>query len=125
GLAAADRARRTPARAGDPEGAADASGGTGPPGHGRQRRADAGEVDVTSKDASEQDFEGLGDAHFAHTTGNQTVVFQQENRRLRSLRERQWALLIVCLGTFMTAVDGSAVYVALPSIQSDLGFAPA
>jgi MFS family permease len=80
---------------------------------------------VTSQDAPEQDFEGLGDAHFAHTTSNQTVVFRQENRRLRSLRERQWALLIVCLGTFMTAVDGSAVYVALPSIQSDLGFASA
>ena len=42
--------------------------------------------------------------------------------RLRSLRERQLALVVLCAGTLMIILDSSVVNVALPSIQEDLGF---
>ncbi|PPK65020.1 EmrB/QacA subfamily drug resistance transporter [Actinokineospora auranticolor] len=42
---------------------------------------------------------------------------------LRGLRERQLALVVLCAGTLMIILDGSVVNVALPSIQTDLGFA--
>ena len=40
----------------------------------------------------------------------------------RSSRRRWWALVVVCLGMFMNALDGSIVNVALPAIQRDLHF---
>ncbi|GLW05861.1 hypothetical protein Misp01_09910 [Microtetraspora sp. NBRC 13810] len=73
-------------------------------------------------DSSDARYRGRGDAHDER---NETVVLRDGSRPLRSLRHRQRALLVVCLGAFITAVDGSAVYVALPSIQADLGFTPA
>ncbi|WP_170220956.1 MFS transporter [Amycolatopsis cihanbeyliensis] len=40
---------------------------------------------------------------------------------LRSTRERQIALIVLCVGTLMTVVDSTAVYVALPTMQTGLG----
>jgi hypothetical protein len=37
-------------------------------------------------------------------------------------RERWIALVVLCTGFLMIILDGSIVNVALPSIQSDLGF---
>ena len=54
---------------------------------------------------------------------NETVQPRQLTvRPLRSLWERQLALLVLCAGTLMIVVDTSVVNVALPSIQHDLGF---
>src|ERR671939_1947161 len=44
---------------------------------------------------------------------------------LRDSRRRWLALTVVCLGQLMMVLDATIVNVALPSIQSDLGFAPA
>ncbi|SER03192.1 MFS transporter [Actinokineospora terrae] len=41
---------------------------------------------------------------------------------LRTLRERQQALVVLCVGTLMIILDASVVNVALPSIRADLGF---
>ena len=43
----------------------------------------------------------------------------------RSDRSRWTALYVLCLGMLMIILDGTIVNVALPSIQSDLGFAQA
>ncbi|MFJ2739755.1 DHA2 family efflux MFS transporter permease subunit [Streptomyces sp. NPDC087440] len=40
-------------------------------------------------------------------------------------RSRWTALIILCAGTLMTILDGNIVTVAMPAIQSDLGFSPA
>src|SRR6266536_1812245 len=54
---------------------------------------------------------------------NETVQPRQLTvRPLRSLWERQLALLVLCAGTLMIVVDTSVVNVALPSLQHDLGF---
>src|SRR4029077_9205166 len=38
-------------------------------------------------------------------------------------RDRRWpALYVLCAGILMVVIDGTIVNVALPSIQSDLGF---
>jgi MFS family permease len=38
-------------------------------------------------------------------------------------RDPRWrALIVLCVGTLMTILDGTIVTVALPSIQKDLGF---
>ena len=42
--------------------------------------------------------------------------------RYRTLRERQWALLVLCAGALTIVIDTSVVNVALPSIQTELGF---
>ncbi|MDG4773874.1 MFS transporter [Solwaraspora sp. WMMD792] len=55
----------------------------------------------------------------------ETVVVRETVRPLRSLRERQLALVVLCVGVLISVVDGSAVYVALPSIQVGLGFSQA
>ncbi len=41
---------------------------------------------------------------------------------LRTLRQRQYALLVLCAGTLMVILDGSVVNVALPSIKNGLDF---
>src|SRR5262249_3767693 len=57
---------------------------------------------------------------------NETVQHRKlAPQPLRSLRERQIALLVLCAGTLMIVVDTSVVNVALPSIQRELGFAQA
>src|SRR5664280_77170 len=43
----------------------------------------------------------------------------------RSNRRRWWALVVVCLGMFMNALDSSIVNVALPDIQRELHFSQA
>ncbi|MEU4565068.1 MFS transporter [Micromonospora sp. NPDC023956] len=63
-----------------------------------------------------------GDSH--GTRGETVVPLRLRPQRLRTLRQRQFALLVVCAGALVAAVDGTAVYVALPDIQKDLGFAP-
>ncbi|MGW7411993.1 DHA2 family efflux MFS transporter permease subunit [Streptomyces sp. NPDC054863] len=40
-------------------------------------------------------------------------------------RSRWTALVILCAGTLMTILDGNIVTVAMPAVQSDLGFSPA
>jgi EmrB/QacA subfamily drug resistance transporter len=50
------------------------------------------------------------------------VLTRESTHPPRSLRQRQIALLVLCIGILITAIDGSAVYVALPSIQASLGF---
>nr|ARV75727.1 putative exporter [Micromonospora echinospora]CAF31450.1 putative gentamicin exporter [Micromonospora echinospora] len=57
--------------------------------------------------------------------GGETVVLRDTAQPLRSLRERQLALIVLCVGVLISVVDGSAVYVALPSIQEGLGFSQA
>ncbi|BCL14547.1 MFS transporter [Micromonospora sagamiensis] len=57
--------------------------------------------------------------------GGETVVLRDTARPLRNLRERQLALVVLCVGVLISVVDGSAVYVALPSIQEGLGFSQA
>jgi EmrB/QacA subfamily drug resistance transporter len=44
---------------------------------------------------------------------------------LRSTRERQIALVLLCVGTLMTVMDATAVYVALPTMQSGLNISQA
>jgi EmrB/QacA subfamily drug resistance transporter len=61
-----------------------------------------------------------GDAHGG--TFQPVVLTRQATHPPRSLRQRQITLLVLCLGILIATVDGSAVYVALPSIQADLGF---
>ena len=57
---------------------------------------------------------------------NETVQHRKlAPQPLRSLRERQIALLVLCAGTLMIVVDTSVVNVALPSIQRELGFSQA
>src|ERR671925_2298166 len=41
---------------------------------------------------------------------------------VRTERERWVALVVLCVGMLMIILDGTIVNVALPSIQSDLGF---
>src|SRR5437762_12916043 len=38
------------------------------------------------------------------------------------IRARWYALLVLCLGSFMIVLDTTIVNVALPSIRADLGF---
>nr|AEA35394.1 putative sisomicin exporter [Micromonospora inyonensis] len=63
-----------------------------------------------------------GDSYGA---SGETVVLRDTAHPLRSLRERQLALIVLCVGILISVIDGSAVYVALPSIQEGLGFSQA
>ncbi|MEO3778254.1 MFS transporter [Micromonospora sp. B11E3] len=63
-----------------------------------------------------------GDSYGA---SGETVVLRDTVQPLRSLRERQLALVVLCVGILISVIDGSAVYVALPSIQDGLGFSQA
>ncbi|MFF4501041.1 DHA2 family efflux MFS transporter permease subunit [Streptomyces sp. NPDC001401] len=46
-------------------------------------------------------------------------------RRTRRTYSRWASLVVLCAGALMTILDGSIVTVAMPAIQSDLGFSPA
>ena len=56
------------------------------------------------------------------TLGETVVARQLKARPLRNLRQRQLALLVLCLGHAVILLDGAVVNVALPSIQRELGF---
>jgi EmrB/QacA subfamily drug resistance transporter len=59
----------------------------------------------------------------SYGTLGETVVFRHNTPRpLRSLRERQLDLLVLCIATLVIIVDGSVVNVALPTIKTGLGF---
>lgn len=64
-----------------------------------------------------------GDSHGSQ--GETVEPLRLRSQRLRTLRERQLALLIVCAGAMVAILDSSAVYVALPDIQKGLGFSEA
>jgi EmrB/QacA subfamily drug resistance transporter len=61
-----------------------------------------------------------GDSH--GTLGETVVARRLEVRPLRNLRERQLALVVLCIATLVIVLDASVVNVALPSIQDGLGF---
>jgi EmrB/QacA subfamily drug resistance transporter len=61
-----------------------------------------------------------GDSH--GSLGETVMSLRLAPQRLRSLRERRIALIILCIGVSVAVVDGAAVAVALPSIQAGLGF---
>ena len=59
----------------------------------------------------------------SHGSNNETVVARRfTSRPIRTLRERQLALMVLCVGTLVIVLDGSVVNVALPSMRRDLGF---
>ncbi len=59
----------------------------------------------------------------SHGSNNETVVARRfASRPIRTLRERQLALMVLCVGTLVIVLDGSVVNVALPSMRHDLGF---
>ena len=59
----------------------------------------------------------------SHGSNNETVVARRfSSRPIRTLRERQLALMVLCVGTLIVVLDGSVVNVALPTMRSDLGF---
>ncbi|WP_329269024.1 MFS transporter [Streptomyces pseudovenezuelae] len=51
-----------------------------------------------------------------------TAVVETPARALRRTYSRWTALFVLCAGTLMTILDGNIVTVALPAVQSDLGF---
>jgi len=59
------------------------------------------------------------------TWGKSAAAPRPHMHTLRTLRERQYALLVLCAGTLMIILDGSVVNVALPSIKSGLDFSQA
>ena len=55
---------------------------------------------------------------------DQTIVTRRtQSQKLRTLRERQVALLVLCVAALVIILDASVVNVALPSIKGDLDFA--
>jgi EmrB/QacA subfamily drug resistance transporter len=55
--------------------------------------------------------------------GETVVTSQSQPRALRTLRQRQLALLVLCVASLVIILDASVVNVALPSIKEDLDFA--
>ncbi|MET7737008.1 MFS transporter [Streptomyces sp. NPDC005402] len=51
-----------------------------------------------------------------------TAVVETPTRTLHRTYSRWTALVVLCAGTLMTILDGNIVTVAMPAIQSDLGF---
>ncbi|MGW0941382.1 MFS transporter [Streptomyces sp. NPDC002623] len=51
-----------------------------------------------------------------------TVIADSSTRTPRRTYSRWAALVVLCAGTLMTILDGNIVTVAMPAIQSDLGF---
>ncbi|MFJ8111948.1 MFS transporter [Streptomyces sp. NPDC096132] len=51
-----------------------------------------------------------------------TAIAQSPNRTTRRTYSRWASLVVLCAGTLMTILDGNIVTVAMPAIQSDLGF---
>ncbi|MYT09385.1 MULTISPECIES: MFS transporter [Streptomyces] len=51
-----------------------------------------------------------------------TAVVETPTPALRRTYSRWTALVVLCAGTLMTILDGNIVTVAMPAIQSDLGF---
>ena len=59
------------------------------------------------------------------TWGKSAAAPRPHMHTLRTLRQRQYALLVLCAGTLMVILDGSVVNVALPSIKDGLDFSQA
>ncbi len=51
-----------------------------------------------------------------------TVTAQSPARAPHRTYSRWTALVVLCAGTLMTILDGNIVTVAMPAVQSDLGF---
>lgn len=56
----------------------------------------------------------------AHVT--MTAIVEKPARTPRRTYSRWTALVVLCAGTLMTILDGNIVTVAMPAVQSDLGF---
>ncbi|MFD5594823.1 MFS transporter [Streptomyces griseorubiginosus] len=56
----------------------------------------------------------------AHVT--MTAIVEHPARAPRRTYSRWTALVVLCAGTLMTILDGNIVTVAMPAVQSDLGF---
>ncbi|MFD5400338.1 MFS transporter [Streptomyces griseorubiginosus] len=56
----------------------------------------------------------------AHVT--MTAIVEHPGRTPRRTYSRWTALVVLCAGTLMTILDGNIVTVAMPAVQSDLGF---
>src|SRR5688572_28977820 len=52
----------------------------------------------------------------------ETVAATVQEHQGKSERDRWIALVVLCVGMLMIVLDATVVNVALPSIQSDLGF---
>lgn len=71
------------------------------------------ELDAARQETSRQDASGRPAAPSARHTWPESVT---------SDRSRWTALMVLCVGMLMIVLDATVVNVALPSIQSDLGF---
>ncbi|WAZ25008.1 MFS transporter [Streptomyces cinnabarinus] len=53
-----------------------------------------------------------------------TAIIESPTRATQRTYSRWASLVILCAGTLMTILDGNIVTVAMPAVQSDLGFSP-
>lgn len=51
-----------------------------------------------------------------------TAIVESPTRTSHRTYSRWASLVVLCAGTLMTILDGNIVTVAMPAIQSDLGF---
>jgi MFS family permease len=61
-------------------------------------------------------------AFLAHDPGGPDMTSTSTRHAERSTRSRWAALTVLCAGMLMIILDGTIVSVALPAVQSDLGF---